>query len=104
MKLYEASPAFAELYPMLDAPDARYKVWKELQGEYRTGYFGFILRDAAQTIGKFDSAETADAYFSQLGTGSKRLCRHRQGFRPAPLRHRSALLPGRSARHFPLHR
>lgn len=66
MKLYEASPAFAELYPMLDAPDARYKVWKELQGEYRTGYFGFILRDAAQTIGKFESAETADAYFSQL--------------------------------------
>ena len=66
MKLYEASPAFAELYPMLDAPDALYAGWKELQGEYRTGYFGFVLRDAAQAIGKFESAETANAYFAQL--------------------------------------
>lgn len=66
MKLYEASPAFARMYKYLDAPDAFFQGWVAEQGEYRTGYFSFVLRTAAERDGIFADAKTADAYFTQL--------------------------------------
>lgn len=74
MLLYQNSEAFAELYPYLDAPDARYAGWKEVQGEYRTGYFSFVLRSAAQQAGKYASAQEADAYFTQLAQEVNAYC------------------------------
>ena len=72
--LYQSSEAFAQLYPYLDAPDALYATWKEIQGEYRTGYFSFILRSAAEKAGKYTSAREADAYFTQLAQEVNAYC------------------------------
>jgi len=66
MALYQHSPAFAQLYEQLDAPDALFAGWKEMQGEYRAGYFSFVLRSAAEKEGLFCDAATANAYFEQL--------------------------------------
>ena len=72
--LYQNSDAFAQLYPYLDAPDALYATWKEVQGEYRTGYFSFVLRSAAEKAGKYTSAREADAYFTQLAQEVNAYC------------------------------
>lgn len=72
--LYQHSDAFAQLYPYLDAPDALYAAWKELQGEYRTGYFSFVLRSAAEKAGKYASAQEANAYFTQLAQEVNAYC------------------------------
>lgn len=72
--LYQNSDAFAQLYPYLDAPDALYATWKEVQGEYRTGYFSFVLRSAAERAGKYTSAREANAYFTQLAQEVNAYC------------------------------
>ena len=64
--LYEKSPHFASLYPYLDAEGAIFETWKEIHGEYRTGYFSFVLRDSAYRHYNFENAEAAADYFSEL--------------------------------------
>lgn len=66
MALYRESEAFAELYGYLDAPDALFAGWKDVQGDYCTGYFSFVLRHAAEYAGHFTSAAKANAYFERL--------------------------------------
>lgn len=73
-KLYALSPAFAELEEILDGEDSPFSAWIEEQGEYRTGYFSFILRDAAQMAGKYESTQTADEYFRQLADEVNAIC------------------------------
>ncbi|MDL2219998.1 hypothetical protein LJC04_06720, partial [Ruminococcaceae bacterium OttesenSCG-928-O06] len=74
MALYELSPAFSELYSQLDAPNARYRGWKEEQGEYRTGYFSFVLRDAVAVLGYYENADTANAYYERLANEVNAVC------------------------------
>ncbi len=74
MKLYENSPAFNELYPLLDAQDAQFETWKEIHGEYKTGYFSFVLRDAAASLGYFETAEKSDEYFTRLANEVNEYC------------------------------
>ncbi len=74
IKLYEHSPAFAELYEYLDAPGAVFEGWKQEQGEYKAGYFSFVLRDAAAFAGHFDTAQSADDYFTRLANEVNAYC------------------------------
>lgn len=74
MELYKLSPAFAELYGALDAPGAPFEVWKEMQGEYRTGYFSFVLRDAVASLGYYKDAQTAAAYYNRLADEVNAVC------------------------------
>lgn len=73
-QLYTLSPAFAELEEVLDGEDSLFAAWREAQGEYRAGYFSFILREAAAAIGKYESAATANAYFAQLAHEVNEVC------------------------------
>ncbi len=74
MKLYENSPAFNELYPLLDAQDAQFSTWKEIHGEYRTGYFSFVLRDAVAALGYYSSAQASNEYFTRLANEVNTYC------------------------------
>ncbi|MFV0412230.1 MAG: hypothetical protein ACK5L3_03030 [Oscillospiraceae bacterium] len=74
MQLYALSPAFAELKEVLDGPNSPYAEWKAVQGEYLTGYFSFVLRDAAASIGKYESAQTANEYFTRLANEVNEVC------------------------------
>ncbi len=73
-KLYKYSDAFAQLYPHLDAENATYGSWKEVQGEYKSGYFSFVLREAARAAGYFEDAQTANRYFDKLARQTNRYC------------------------------
>lgn len=86
MALYENSPTFNKLYPYLDHEDAHFKQWKEIQGDYRTGYFSFVLRDAAWLSEGFKNGAQSKEYFNRLsqevnayGDSLKGTGRHRNG-------------------------
>lgn len=73
-QLYELSPSFAELKEVLDGENSPFAEWKEVQGEYRTGYFSFILREAAAAIGKFSTPARANDYFTRLAKEVNEIC------------------------------
>ncbi|NMA07043.1 MAG: hypothetical protein GX928_04960, partial [Ruminococcaceae bacterium] len=53
IQLYELSPAFAELRNHLESDDSAFREWVRVQGEYRTGYFSFVLRDVVAAAGYY---------------------------------------------------
>lgn len=73
-QLYALSPAFAELEWALESEDSPCVQWLTVHGEYLTGYFSFTLRQAAEISGKFETAETAAAYFNRLAGEVNALC------------------------------
>ena len=73
-KLYEHSPAFAELKPYLDGGDPRFEPWKIASDDYRTGYFSFNLRDAIAARGYYKDSQTTNRYLKQLADEVNMYC------------------------------
>lgn len=73
MQLYALSPAFAELQEVLDGEDSPYQVWVQVQGEYKTGYFSLIFREAVADIG-YTTARTANEYYTRLANEVNAVC------------------------------
>ncbi len=73
-KLYEYSPAFAQLKPFLDGNDPRFEPWKIVKDDYRTGYFSFNLRDAIAALGYYKDAPSTNRYLNQLAAEVNEYC------------------------------
>lgn len=73
-QLYALSPAFAELEDVLDGEDSPFKVWIEVQGEYKTGYFSFVLREAVAALGKYQTPQMANEYYNRLADEVNAVC------------------------------
>lgn len=73
-KLYEYSPAFAQLKPYLDGGDPRFEGWKIAYDDYRTGYFSFNLRDAIAALGYYKDAQSTNRYLNQLAKEVNEYC------------------------------
>ncbi|NLL92449.1 MAG: hypothetical protein GX222_08595 [Ruminococcaceae bacterium] len=74
MQLYELSPAFAELRDYLENDDSPFREWVWVQGEYRTGYFSFVLRDVVASAGYYTDASTANDYYERLADEVNQIC------------------------------
>jgi hypothetical protein len=74
IQLYELSPAFAELRNHLESDDSAFREWVRVQGEYRTGYFSFVLRDVVAAAGYYTDASTANDYYERLADEVNQIC------------------------------
>ena len=73
-QLYTLSPAFAELEWCLENEDSMYREWVRVQGEYRVGYFSFVLRDVVAATGHYSSAQEANEYYERLAREVNEIC------------------------------
>ncbi|HST46126.1 MAG TPA: hypothetical protein VLK29_12990, partial [Luteimonas sp.] len=81
--VYAVSPSFARLRPHFEGAG---RVWTgpgcalyaHTCGDYAGGWFMWALRDAAQSIGAYASASSADAYFAGVASEIGRACDERR--------------------------
>ncbi|MBB6598647.1 hypothetical protein [Luteimonas sp. MC1825] len=68
--VYATSPAFARLRPYLESPEHRggeaCRLAPQSCSDYSGGWFMWVLRAAAASIGEYRSASAAEAYFRTL--------------------------------------
>jgi hypothetical protein len=80
-KIYEISPAFAELKNILD-PEGTLSQWqaggcmyhKETCGDISTGFYMWALREAAGKAGHYASPQMAAAFFGGIAADIKNAC------------------------------
>lgn len=80
-RLYDVSPAFATLKPILD-PEKGKSPWTTggcthrptACGDISNGYFMWAVRDAASKLGHYKSPETAAAFFAQVSREVQAAC------------------------------
>lgn len=79
-KLYELSPAFAELKPYFENQGSQWTtglcwIYKWTCGEYAGGWFEFALRDAVASKGYYSNPDSASSYYMRLKDEINSLCR-----------------------------
>lgn len=96
MKIYEVSPAFAELQPYLDNNgQTGVEGWKADLGDgkmdYKGGWFFWALRDAVSEAGYYETPSKAQEYYIRLADEVNAACD--EGLLPAWAKKRSGITP-----------
>lgn len=81
MQIYDVSPDFASLRPILDPPDST-SPWEAgacpfrptACGDIGNGFFMWAVRDAAERLGHFHSPEDAAVFFERIKADIDRAC------------------------------
>jgi hypothetical protein len=81
-RIYEVSPSFASLKPLVDPPQGPVwhgcRVYPETCGDIAGGWFIWALRDAAAKAGHYRAPREASAFFGRLASEVNEACRSGQ--------------------------
>jgi hypothetical protein len=77
--IYEVSPAFARLRPVLEDPanpwmHSACALYASACGDYGGGWFMWALRDAVATTGGYANASTSERFYRQLAADIEQAC------------------------------
>jgi hypothetical protein len=93
--IYDHSPIFARLRPLLDADEAPLKGWQEpgcqfyggqVCGDYGAFWFVWALRDAVAMVGGYADARSASAFYREISKDIEHACESKElSCRSAPI-------------------